>query len=503
MSLPGKAPNAFRPSQTFIRAFTSRTTITSPIILLAVISLCTIFISARFEKFYSRKTLEIYDIAKVFGIAAFNGTDFDKETDTRYLEDVLQTYPDSIGAHYLRLKQKICSRQRVSTEIRSLKESFSRHKRSNKLARTYSLSQKSTTITVHIGEVPMTREIMIELLSHVDKFGFSSILLVSFSRIHVLKSTISNVLELAQGRKLNLAAKILDEFGVDAKAHVCSEASNLFAHSDELGALLALSNSKGRVILSKSLRSFIANDEYKWKLKDGVLVNNLKDLSEPERRFRAMGPIIPSCCLFKGYGTGDQQKMVCEHDGDFLDGECWVLSLGSNNKWLFEEDVVRRTNCTVEVFDCTGNFTVPASMEGRVHFHQICAGKKTDVTRKTFTLLDIMSLGSRKSGFEETVAPAIAKLDIEGWEYTTLRHFFQSPQSEAYYPKQILAEIHTSSGKMYDGISHPLGRERKSPSDIIANFFRNLSSVGYEFVYRADNPFCPDCSEVTLLLSRR
>ena len=33
--------------------------------------------------------------------------------------------------------------------------------------------------------------------------------------------------------------------------------------------------------------------------------------------------------------------------------QCVVISIGSNGEWEFEEDIVKRTRCTVHTFDCT------------------------------------------------------------------------------------------------------------------------------------------------------
>jgi hypothetical protein len=51
-------------------------------------------------------------------------------------------------------------------------------------------------------------------------------------------------------------------------------------------------------------------------------------------------------------GQGDEEKRVC-WTPEFEQDDCVVFSLGSNNQWTFEENVVKETKCKIHTFDCT------------------------------------------------------------------------------------------------------------------------------------------------------
>ena len=75
----------------------------------------------------------------------------------------------------------------------------------------------------------------------------------------------------------------------------------------------------------------------------------------------------------------DEAKRFCyianqhrnESDANFKD-KCSVFSIGSNNKWNFEEAIHAATNCTIDTFDCTINGIVPDSINNRTRFHKYC-----------------------------------------------------------------------------------------------------------------------------------
>ena len=50
----------------------------------------------------------------------------------------------------------------------------------------------------------------------------------------------------------------------------------------------------------------------------------------------------------------EQEKHACGLSTLFSkEKECVVVSIGSQNLWVFEEAIYQNTSCRIEVFDCT------------------------------------------------------------------------------------------------------------------------------------------------------
>lgn len=184
--------------------------------------------------------------------------------------------------------------------------------------------------------------------------------------------------------------------------------------------------------------------------------------------------------------------------------ECVVYSIGGNNKWQFEEDLLNRTNCHIHTFDCTGpksRFTLPHDENNRLSFHHICLGAKRmkgigndsprcDGRRQlcgdTWTLEQIQ----RHLGHDRI---DLLKLDIEGWEWP----IFDIEYTNATMPMQVLVEVHYTWGKKGTrGVIHD--KTMGSAEDLVRLQGR-LLKMGLVTVHRDDNPSCPWCSELTLL----
>jgi hypothetical protein len=102
---------------------------------------------------------------------------------------------------------------------------------------------------------------------------------------------------------------------------------------------------------------------------------------EPEghARFDVMMPAVEACPSLTKIGSDwDGGKLICGLDSipDTAESPCVVYSIGGNNQWDFEEDVVKRTNCRIFTFDCTVEGRVPAGIKDRVDFHKVCLGSK-------------------------------------------------------------------------------------------------------------------------------
>jgi Methyltransferase domain len=153
----------------------------------------------------------------------------------------------------------------------------------------------------------------------------------------------------------------------------------------------------------------------------------------------------------------EQSKIAC--GVEMTNPNCIVYSLGSNNLWGFEEDLLKRTACEIHTFDCTGPLERFNMTPDRVHFHHVCLGtvfepapdpaKCGNIDTKcgeTWTLQQMQS----KLGHDRI---DLLKVDIEGYEWPLLQSwwdefqagFFSSEASASNtisLPHQIMMEVH-------------------------------------------------------------
>ena len=98
-------------------------------------------------------------------------------------------------------------------------------------------------------------------------------------------------------------------------------------------------------------------------------------------------------------------------------GNCTIVSLGSKNRWGFEEAIFKEIpRCTIHTFDCTVKTSVrpPASIASRTTLHRICIGAADETTADG---LPFLSWGSVMRLIGATEPPLYLKMDIEGYEY--------------------------------------------------------------------------------------
>jgi hypothetical protein len=162
-------------------------------------------------------------------------------------------------------------------------------------------------------------------------------------------------------------------------------------------------------------------------------------------RFRILVVLLSSHSLFWLFFS-DETKVTCGIN--HLKEGCVVYSIGGNNQWMFELDVLKNTPCEVHTFDCTGpieRFEKPN--QDRLHFHHVCLGTthepKPDVCHhgkcgETWTLAEI-----QKTLGHATID--LFKMDIEGWEWDFLDSWPELNSTQAdqlLLPNQILLEFH-------------------------------------------------------------
>ena len=232
-------------------------------------------------------------------------------------------------------------------------------------------------------------------------------------------------------------------------------------------------------------------------------------LAEPKghRRFDIMLPVPSVTCMLERYGKGDGAKRLCGLKLLPAD-QCTVLSIGSRGDIQFELDLIHRTNCSVEIFDCTVSrcgrrAQWPAEMRtGRVRYHSICIDAQDRTEVSSLIRTDWKHRGAAgKFAFRtyeailakrQITRVAAMKMDIEGFEYVVLGAMLRS--RSAALPAQIAFELHWQTQMTSLSWHH-----RVKTAGEIALLSRALYDAGYRTVSRADNMRCPHCSEVTVV----
>lgn len=237
-----------------------------------------------------------------------------------------------------------------------------------------------------------------------------------------------------------------------------------------------------------------------------------------------MGNCKESLSCVGGACGGDTSKIVCglqelqkistsqtQHEES---SRCIVYSIGGNNQWQFELDILLKTPCEVHTFDCTGRidrFDKQPKNKPRLHFHHVCLGTRHEDTPahcedsekrhpkcgETWTLLEM-----QKKLQHNRID--LFKIDIEGYEWPLLESWPELADEHAkdvILPMQILVEVHYQT--QFDELRPNLGKRSdfRFARDMV-NLQAHLLRIGYVVVERDDNRRCPHCTELTLLRAR-
>lgn len=205
--------------------------------------------------------------------------------------------------------------------------------------------------------------------------------------------------------------------------------------------------------------------------------------------FNAMEPIEgdADCKGIDQWGSGDDSKFLCKKLLSEWPDNCIIVSLGGNGKWGFERDAYVNSPCEIHTFDCTGSWAVPFEIGSRVTFHQKCIGTEEVAQTPDTTPRYGLVKGNRMITLSHVFdivggRPDYLKADIERYEWQLLPSMMAS--NPEHLPVQIQVEIH-----------------QVFPSSL-SQLFQMLRKQ-YSVVKRHDNPFCPSCSEVLLVLTKR
>jgi len=209
----------------------------------------------------------------------------------------------------------------------------------------------------------------------------------------------------------------------------------------------------------------------------------------------------------------DTSKIVCGLEQlTIATTTCVVYSIGGNNHWEFETDILEKTPCQVHTFDCTGptsRFQKPNNE--RLHFHHVCLGTqhedappkfkcggRTTKCGETWTLLEMQQ-------YLKHDRIDLFKIDIEGFEWNLLESWPElgdAASASIVLPMQILIEVHYQT--QFSVLRLPGMGPRvdfRSPRDMV-NLQAHLLRMGYVATERDDNRMCPHCTELTLVRVR-
>jgi len=213
--------------------------------------------------------------------------------------------------------------------------------------------------------------------------------------------------------------------------------------------------------------------------------------------FKQMGSCNKTC--IGGKCGEDASKIACGVEDNQMEAPCVVYSIGGNNRWSFEDDIIKKTPCEVHTFDCTGR---ESRFDKREHprstFHYVCLGSKNKKATKDYG--EFWTLEKIQKTLGHNVIDLL-KVDIEGYEFPmfeswpTLTHYMSS---ETALPMQVLVEVH------YQTHMPELGnrtRQWKFGTDMI-NLQARFLNMGYAVVVRDDNKACRHCTELTLVRFR-
>jgi len=217
--------------------------------------------------------------------------------------------------------------------------------------------------------------------------------------------------------------------------------------------------------------------------------------SHDQKRFDAFEELGCESTCVGGECGADESKFVCGLA--LLHSPCVVYSIGGNNQWEFELDILAKTSCHVHTFDCTGpvsRFSPPD--HGRHTFHHACLVAKEDdsfddsMVGEKWTLRTMQN----KLGHQQI---DLLKLDIEGFEWPILYSFPTLTEKEAFaLPMQILIEVHYRTSMKKLALSTEV--DFKSAADMVL-LSSHLKNLGYFSAVRDDNHFCQSCTELTLI----
>lgn len=423
------------------------------------------------------------------------------------IAEIAKSYPLSIAAHYHAIPS-VCAAKPFRPHLYMALQRYAASRRAISDKDLDDISTDHVMVLHVVHRTPHTENSTSLSQVFLNQAGtraksFRSIIILPFADQGASHESVQKDLDLLRNAlgKAPSFISVRSSQGADEDTYLMHVAKHLMVHRGSMSALGALV-CRGTVYYTPEISDYMKQNAFRWLVSDARTAVEEK-IALPRKLLYSMGPVLPSCCRLTPFGTGDGEKIICANAKRFSrvqDEPCWILSVGCGSRWHFEEGVVARTKCHVHTFDCTNDFTVPQNLRDRVTVHKLCLGKENDERDMFVGWSHILDIGEKNSGGKVARLPVMAKIDIEGYEFPVLQELVANVDASQ-LPEQLAIEIHSFApvrvGPPYvkdRRFGLPIANER-----VMSGLFRNLSSVGYSLVHRADNPFCGKCSEVTLV----
>lgn len=222
---------------------------------------------------------------------------------------------------------------------------------------------------------------------------------------------------------------------------------------------------------------------------------NVIEPATRERFAAGIGPVGPECSKRVELG---KEKTLCipsklqqgqQKQNNLLQKEeCNIFSIGGNDQWDFEVQVLRKIpGFVTHTFDCTLKDDTPRRkpQSKKVKFYPHCIGSN-DTKAPYLPYEQLVEATQTKS------PPSLLKMDVEGFEYDVFDSILSSDPS--LWPEQIMMEIHWSS-RMVDLPWMPRTRTAAEISMFLGRLF---NQGGYIMTHTFVNGGCYPCMEVLL-----
>lgn len=234
-----------------------------------------------------------------------------------------------------------------------------------------------------------------------------------------------------------------------------------------------------------------------WSQPKSEALNNGRNINVMERREgrlkwdAGLGPMGPECKKVIQFGkSGPDAKFMCVPEKN-EEKDCHVISVGGNDNWAFEQDIVNKLGCHTYTFDCTLPDGKPKRKpnDDRIHFYNYCIDGRIyeDVHGRKFLTYDKML---EIAGIEQ--APDYFKMDVEGYEYDIFTQMVND--GHALLPRQIQVELHWAT--RMTGIAWMLRMRSSAEIAMLMGMLFNVA--GYMPVKVDFDSGCKTCIEVLL-----
>mmetsp|Transcript_8610 Transcript_8610/g.15602 ORF Transcript_8610/g.15602 Transcript_8610/m.15602 type:complete len:236 (+) Transcript_8610:350-1057(+) len=180
---------------------------------------------------------------------------------------------------------------------------------------------------------------------------------------------------------------------------------------------------------------------------------------------------------------------------------CNVISIGSNDQWAFEAEMIRDTDCTIYTFDCTIQTPKKKPKSDQVKFYPICITGDPSL-RNNFTINNGRSFATyfdliEYVGLSQEESITYLKIDVEGYEWEVFLNMVEEARDRNMHhllPEQIQVELHYSTW-MFD---LPWAMRAVQTGELMSVFSALFREAGYMAVFN-ERAISPMLKEVLLI----